>query len=70
MPLVTVEDNERLVTKREVKGARKVMDLFAQLGYPSVKDLVRMVKERKIDNLFVGRLSGPSLYSCGAEHSL
>jgi len=41
---VTVAENERLFTKREVEAARKIKDIKRILAYPSDADLIQLLK--------------------------
>ena len=41
---VTVSENERLFSKREVEAAKKTRDLKRILGYPSDADLIQLLK--------------------------
>jgi hypothetical protein len=47
----TVYENEQLFTKREVEQARIAKDVMRQLAYPSIKDMVSMIKNGVIINL-------------------
>ena len=49
----TVVDKESMYTQRELKGARAAKELSAQLGYPSVKDLLEVINTGSIINLHV-----------------
>ena len=42
--VATVEGNEKLYTRREVAAAKEAVRLRANLGYPSVSDLTRSIK--------------------------
>jgi hypothetical protein len=45
-----VEDNERLLSRRELDSAREARKLFKSMGYPSVKNMVNLVRHGKIRN--------------------
>ena len=44
----TVTENEKGYSKRQLTDARTVQDLYAKVGYPSIKDFANMVKENMI----------------------
>jgi hypothetical protein len=47
----TVSQSEQLYTKREVEDARKAKEIIKQLAYPSIKDMVSLIKNGVIINL-------------------
>jgi hypothetical protein len=46
--LVTVEDNMKLFTKRQIMGAEKACSLYAGLAYPSLADYKWILKSNQI----------------------
>ena len=46
----TFTENEKGYSKRKLTDARTARDLYAKVGYPSIKDFANMVKENMIMN--------------------
>lgn len=74
----TVAQNEQLYTKREVEDARKAREIMKQLAYPSIKDMVAMIKNGVIVNLPITvhdvyrafRIYGPDIASLKGKTKL
>jgi len=48
--LISVDDNKQKFQKREVLGAEQARDLLRKLGYPSERDMVKMISSGGILN--------------------
>ena len=46
----TVKENEKGYSKRKLAGAKTARDLYAKVGYPSIKDFANMIKKDMIMN--------------------
>jgi hypothetical protein len=52
----TVEDNLRNFTKREIKLAEEARDLQIRLGYPSVYEMAKLIRDGKIQEVSINDL--------------
>ena len=46
----TVTENEKGYSKRQLAYAKTARDLFAKVGYPSIKDFANMINKNMIMN--------------------
>ena len=50
MIMQTVAENEKGYSKRQLTDAKTARDLYAKVGYPSIKDFSNMIKKNMIMN--------------------
>ncbi len=46
----TVEENNKLYTKRQIAGAEAARKLYQVVGYPSLKDFMHIIQTHGINN--------------------
>ena len=46
----TVTENEKGYSKRQINDTKTARDLYAKVGYPSIRDFATMIKKNTIIN--------------------